>query len=151
MTYYVIVCPKNKCNGVTIVEDKTETKLCSQCDRSFKWKRFSKEYITEDMDDARTARTKVLTEMRDSAPSFETAIDKGYLQDKERTSNHEKDTRDPKTIINDAIDSVDTTTKEQIIQHATESKLSEKKAEKVFEKMIQNGHLIKQNSTYQKV
>lgn len=154
MTYYVLVCPERQCRGVSIKDERTERTRCSKCHEDSKFEDYRISYRADTKDEAVAARTKLLTQLDDDAPSFEEVKEQGALDDDvgrvyERGA--EKDTRTPTEKLNDAIDAVETPTREEIVAQAVEEGLSEDKATKVFERMVQKGHLIKNHGEYEKL
>lgn len=144
--YYVIVCPDKYCRGVSIVKDKHETVQCRSCDSQYKFRDYKQSYKTQDKDMAVKARTKLLVKINDSNLDIEEIEKKGYLKDAEKifSNSSEKDTRKPKKIIRDQFGNIDEPKKNQIVNMAAEnSKLDKEKAEKILEKMIRKGIVLK--------
>lgn len=144
--YYVLVCPDKYCRGVSIVKEEHETVQCRSCDSQYKFRDYKQSYKTQDKDMAVKARTKLLVKINDSNLDMEEIEKKGYLEDAEKifSNNSEKDTREPKKIIRDQFNHIENPTKDKVVNRATKnSKLDEQKAEKILERMIRKGMILK--------
>lgn len=144
--YYVLVCPDKYCRGVSIVKEKHDTVQCRSCDSQYKFRDYKQSYKTQDKDMAVKARTKLLVKINDSNLDMEEIEEKGYLEDAEKifSNSSEKDTRKPKKIIRDQFKHIKEPTKNQVVSRAVRnSKLDEEKAEKILERMIRKGMVLK--------
>lgn len=163
--YTVVVCPN--CRYCWIVQDRPDRTNCRRCQKSHQFGNLRKFHKTEQLTEARHARTTVRAEVLGDTSDFETAKEAGdldveldsvvdeteYLEAQgidvtelelveERATSGSKSTRSEIQIVRDAISETTAPTETDVVRYANEHDVSEAAVQKILKKLKHDGAVI---------
>lgn len=133
MTYTVVGCPS--CTHYFIVHDHPERTTCRRCRSSHQFKKLKEFHTTDNLDEARDARSQLLASNHPelTSPTFTSAeLD---------VDDDSADTRSRTDIITDAFKELETVTTDTIVEYATEHGVDEEFVRDYLTKLRDQGEV----------
>lgn len=164
--FTVVICPD--CQYIWIVDGRPNRTACPRCESSHEFPGLRHLEKTEDKVEARNVRAAFTAKLNGMKEEFEQATRERNILDEDVDSDLGPDDRlrergiDPsevedaisedtgskseKEIVVDAIETLDSPTVEEIIEHAGERGVGRSKVEKVLEKLRKRGEIVGKDS-----
>jgi hypothetical protein len=173
--YAVVGC--GECSALWVIEGQPETSECPRCGARRPFARRKQFHTTDDADEAREARARLLArrqdmdEAFDSVDSFaalETQLDDAGVDDEtyleasgldataveaagERASESPGGSRSADEVVRAAIRERDAPTEEDVVAYASERDVDPERAERLLDKLVRAGEVSESRGAYRLV